>query len=96
MNGPDILARLRGELAQTVEGHTTPEQPEPLPISPWVAMSLLQKSLSARLRIRLWGIWGGLSRLKTAKIGTLEGFRMAFQTSFRRSDTILGQFSNGH
>ena len=45
MNGPDILASLRDELAHAVEVHITPEQPQPLPISPWVAMSLLQKSL---------------------------------------------------
>ena len=45
MNGPHILASLRDELAQAVASHPTPDEPQPLPISPWVAMSLLQKSL---------------------------------------------------
>ena len=32
MNGPDILASQRDELAHAVEGYLTPEQPRVLPI----------------------------------------------------------------
>lgn len=44
MNGTDILASLREELALALQSHIPP-QPEPLPISPWLGMSLLQKAI---------------------------------------------------
>src|SRR5215208_5599708 len=44
MNGPDILALTRDQLLETVAQHSTPPIPDPLPVSPWVAMSLLQKA----------------------------------------------------
>lgn len=44
MNGPDILASLREELARVVQSHKPPIA-EPLDISPWLAMSLLQKAI---------------------------------------------------
>ncbi|MES0157568.1 hypothetical protein NKJ81_28990 [Mesorhizobium sp. M0018] len=44
MNGPDILASLRADLAQQVR-HYTPPIPDPLEISPWLAMALLQKAI---------------------------------------------------
>jgi replication-associated recombination protein RarA len=45
MNGPDILALTRDQLLESVAQHSTPLIPDPLPISPWVAMSLLQKAI---------------------------------------------------
>src|SRR5215212_5437069 len=44
MNGPDILALTRDQLLEAVAQHSPPI-PDPLPISPWVAMSLLQKAI---------------------------------------------------
>lgn len=44
MNGPDILASLRNELASAIQSYIPP-QPEALPVSPWLAMSLLQKAI---------------------------------------------------
>jgi len=45
MNGPDILALTRDQLFKAVAPQGTPPLPDPLPISPWVAMSLLQKAI---------------------------------------------------
>jgi hypothetical protein len=45
MNGPDILALTRDQLFDAVAQQVTPPIPDPLPISPWVAMSLLQKAI---------------------------------------------------
>ena len=45
MNGPDILSDLRAQLAQELGCSTQVPLPAPLPISPWVAMSLLQKAI---------------------------------------------------
>ncbi len=45
MNGPDILALSRDQLFKALAQHGTPPLPDPLPISPWVAMSLLQKAI---------------------------------------------------
>lgn len=44
MNGPDILASLGAELAQQVR-HYIPSIPDPLDVSPWLAMALLQKAI---------------------------------------------------
>jgi len=44
MISPDIIARLREELAREIQSHSPPA-PRPLPISPWLAMSLLQKAI---------------------------------------------------
>lgn len=44
MNGPDILDSLRAELKLATQSYDPP-QPEALPISPWLAMSLLQKAI---------------------------------------------------
>ncbi|MER8438332.1 hypothetical protein NKH36_00015 [Mesorhizobium sp. M1312] len=44
MNGPDILASLRDELALKIQHHTPPI-PNALDISPWLAMALLQKAI---------------------------------------------------
>jgi hypothetical protein len=45
MNGPDILALTRDQLFDAVAQQVTPPIQDPLPISPWVAMSLLQKAI---------------------------------------------------
>ncbi|BCM16735.1 hypothetical protein [Mesorhizobium sp. J8] len=44
MNGPDILASLRANLAQQVQHYISPI-PAPLDVSPWLAMALLQKAI---------------------------------------------------
>ncbi|QFI67976.1 hypothetical protein [Sinorhizobium alkalisoli] len=44
MNGSDILTSLRNELASAIQSYIPP-QPEVLPVSPWLAMSLLQKAI---------------------------------------------------
>jgi hypothetical protein len=45
MNGSDILDYYRQELGKALcEGEGTPEL-NPLPISPWLAMSLMQKAI---------------------------------------------------
>ncbi|MER9403663.1 hypothetical protein NKI36_06325 [Mesorhizobium caraganae] len=44
MNGPDILASLREELAKQLQFYPPPI-PHPLEISPWLAMALLQKAI---------------------------------------------------
>ncbi|MER9390639.1 MULTISPECIES: hypothetical protein [unclassified Mesorhizobium] len=44
MNGPDILSAIRADLAQQVQHHI-PDNPEPLDVSPWLAMALLQKAI---------------------------------------------------
>ncbi|MER8832870.1 hypothetical protein [Mesorhizobium sp. M0909] len=44
MNGPDILATLRADLARQVQ-HYTPLFPDPLDVSPWLAMASLQKAI---------------------------------------------------
>src|SRR5829696_8478838 len=49
MNGSDILAFTRDQLSEAVAQQDTPRPiPHPLPISPWVAMSLLQKAIRRR------------------------------------------------
>jgi hypothetical protein len=45
MNGPDIIALTRDQLFDAVAQQDTPPIPDLLPISPWVAMSLLHKSI---------------------------------------------------
>lgn len=46
MNGPDILASFGVQLAQAIStAPCHPMPPDPLPISPWGAMSLLQKAI---------------------------------------------------
>jgi hypothetical protein len=45
MNGPDILALARDQLTAAIAQQGTPPLPTSLPISPWVAMSLLQKAI---------------------------------------------------
>ena len=45
VNGPEILTIERERLARAVAEAGTPHAPEPLPISAWVAMSLLQKAV---------------------------------------------------
>jgi len=44
MNGSDILASLRIELASAIQSYIPP-QPDVLPVSPWLAMSLMQKAI---------------------------------------------------
>src|SRR4051812_22498514 len=44
MNGLEIFGMLRQQVADAVAAHTAPNL-TPLPISPWVAMSALQKSI---------------------------------------------------
>ncbi|RWG78552.1 hypothetical protein [Mesorhizobium sp.] len=44
MNGPETLAVLRDDLAQQLLQHEPPV-PDPLDISPWLAMALLQKAI---------------------------------------------------
>lgn len=46
MNGTSILDLYRGELAERLRGtEIVPQRPQPLGISPWLAMSLLQKAI---------------------------------------------------
>ena len=44
MNGPVILNNARESLADEIFGYREPK-PAPLKISPWLAMSLLQKAI---------------------------------------------------
>jgi hypothetical protein len=44
MNGPDILSSARHHLASAITAHAAPAA-APLTISPWIAMSLLQKAI---------------------------------------------------
>src|SRR5579872_6419928 len=44
MNGPDLLSALRTDLSHQVQ-HQISDNPEPLNISPWLAMALLQKAI---------------------------------------------------
>ncbi|WP_436637646.1 hypothetical protein [Microbaculum sp. FT89] len=44
MNGPDVLANLREALAQELQAYAPPNM-QPLDISPWLAMALLQKAV---------------------------------------------------
>jgi replication-associated recombination protein RarA len=44
MNGPVILNNAREQLADEIFSYREPK-PEPLKISPWLAMSLLQKAI---------------------------------------------------
>jgi len=45
MNGPDLLTCIRDQLACAVAESGNPPPAAPLNISPWVAMSLLQKAI---------------------------------------------------
>ena len=44
MNAPDVLSSARHQLANTITGHAAPAT-APLTVSPWIAMSLLQKAI---------------------------------------------------
>ena len=44
MNGPIILNNAREQLADDISAYREPK-PAPLKISPWLAMSLLQKAI---------------------------------------------------
>src|SRR5271157_1109198 len=45
MNGPEIQHLIENDLRRAVARHGTPPQPEPVQVSPWVAMSLMQKAI---------------------------------------------------
>ena len=45
MNGPEILHLIRHDLQRTVAQQGKPPIPRPLDVSPWLAMSLLQKAI---------------------------------------------------
>jgi hypothetical protein len=43
MNGPEILHLIRHDLQRAVARRGKPPTPRPLDVSPWLAMSILQK-----------------------------------------------------
>ena len=45
MNEPEIQHRMENDLRRAVARHGTPPKPDPLQVSPWVAMSLMQKAI---------------------------------------------------
>ncbi len=45
VNGPEIQYLIENDLRRAVARHGTPPQPEPVQVSPWVAMSLMQKAI---------------------------------------------------
>ncbi len=45
MNGPEIQHLIENDLRRAVLRCAEPPQPDPMPASPWVAMSLLQKAI---------------------------------------------------
>jgi len=45
MNGPEIQHLIENDLRRAVARHGTSPHPEPVQVSPWVAMSLMQKSI---------------------------------------------------
>src|SRR3954452_2722868 len=45
MDGPEIISHICDELAKAIRGRGTSPEPKPLDISPWLAMSLLQKAI---------------------------------------------------
>ena len=45
MNGPEIQHLIENDLRRAVARHGMPQQPNPVPASPWLAMSLLQKAI---------------------------------------------------
>ena len=45
MNGPEILRLIRLDLQRTVTVRGRPPNPRPLDVSPWLAMSVLQKAI---------------------------------------------------
>ena len=45
MNGPEILHLIRHDLQRAVAGRGKPPIPRPLDVSPWLAMSILQKAI---------------------------------------------------
>ena len=45
MNGPEILHLIRHDLQGAVARQPKPPTPRPLHVSPWVAMSVLQKAI---------------------------------------------------
>ena len=44
MNGPEILHLIRTDLQRALSRYGEPPKPEPIDCSPWVSMSLVQKS----------------------------------------------------
>jgi hypothetical protein len=52
MNGPIILNDAREQLADEIFGYREP-MPSPLKISPWLAMSLLQKTIRPGGRVAM-------------------------------------------
>ena len=44
MNGPEIQHLIKNDLTRGVSRCGAPPHPDPVPVSPWVAMSLLQKA----------------------------------------------------
>ena len=45
MNGPEILHLIRHDLQRAVAGRGKPPTPRPFDVSPWLAMSVLQKAI---------------------------------------------------
>ena len=45
MNGPEVLYLIRHDLQRAVARRGTPPTPRPLHVSPWLAMSVLQKAI---------------------------------------------------
>ena len=45
MNGPEVLHIFRGELQRAVGRRGRPSTPRPMDVSPWLAMSVLQKAI---------------------------------------------------
>jgi hypothetical protein len=76
MNGPEILDILRHELQHAVVRHGRPPKPRPMDVSPWVAMSALQKAIR-RGREDLTRSWI-IDRSSSAK--TLSSLRVLAQT----------------
>jgi hypothetical protein len=45
MNGPEILHLIRHDLQGAVARQLSPPTPRPIQVSPWLAMSVLQKAI---------------------------------------------------
>jgi|SRR5271166_634653 len=48
MNGPEILHLIRHDLQRAVAGRGKPPTPRPMDVSPWLAMSIMQKAKAIR------------------------------------------------
>src|SRR5687767_12675988 len=104
MNGPELLTITRDQLAHAVATWDAPPPPDPLPISPWVAMSLLQKAIRRRrevlalraastlLQIAPDRLWRRLGCIAFEDVGVADLDAVVLMTSALAGKTVRARF----